>query len=91
MRVICIDGVKKGTIARGNKTGKLFTAGPQHEIYEGETYTVISTSPSGNYKLSERNFDRIYYKPHRFIPCSEINEEALELESTFNRTGSGQS
>lgn len=82
MRVICIEGVKKGTISSdGTPIVK------NEEIYEGEIYSV-----SGEYKyngeefyfLRERN-PFLAYKKRRFAPLSDIDETELIKERELEK------
>ena len=81
MKVICIDGVKSGTVGvRG------LIACKSDEIYEGEIYNVCGNcvmNCNHGYYLSQMSpFNS--YKIERFLPLSEINEmglvEALQIE-----------
>lgn len=77
MKVMCIEGVKKGMIAMNGKPVK-----NQDEIYEGEIYTVSwKTILLGEsvYMLSERS-PFFGYRERRFIPLSDIDETELIKE-----------
>lgn len=74
MKVICINGLKKGQTGLSG-----ISARSVEVIYEGEAYNVIN---------EETHFGHVYYfldeRPHgtgynakKFMPCSDIDE--LEL------------
>jgi hypothetical protein len=71
MKVICIDGVKSGSITMmGNIISK------ENEIYEGEEYTV-QRQVDDCYLLVERP-GFLLYKKKRFAPISKIDETTFE-------------
>lgn len=83
MKVICIDGVKKGCIERMGKV-----APAEAEVFEGETYTVVGEEQhSGNiyYELSERDAKYLYHKD-RFAPLSSIDETEMQRDYSTIKT-----
>ncbi len=77
MKVLCVDGVKAGMLSGGYPV----IAKVEHEIYEGETYTVIGSDFIDNilgYMLQERSYG--FYKASRFVPLSNQDETELIKE-----------
>ena len=75
MKVICIDGVKRGTMPYDTE----IPASIADEVYEGEVYAVVKEKEYyGNlcYFLAERRRNAAYYAGI-FIPLSNINENEI--------------
>lgn len=80
MKVICINGVKKGEL---NTEGKS-PLPASLQVYEGEVYTVLSQRtldgyefPNGQYYiLAERGWDT-GYGIYSFLPLSDIDESEM--------------
>lgn len=81
MKVICIDGVKKGTMPYDTCN----PASHFDEVYEGEIYTVTKQKEFYGhlcYFLAERRPNAAYYYGI-FAPISNIDEK--EFERNYNK------
>lgn len=85
MKVIYIEGVKVGDIGLKQIARVEITAGIEHTIIEGETYTVVRTEDTkwGQYYQLEEKPPKTIYNARRFAPLSSIDETTFERN--YNR------
>ncbi len=86
MRVICIDGVKPGSVGTDNlNIPKVFHS---HQcIYEGECYNVsdVKTFKGEEYFCLIEKPQDCAYKSKRFIPLSTQDEQLKQDREVFEK------